>query len=95
MCIAIWFDGLGPKTGAEYLIWQRGFSEQLWLAPASRVWQMPLHTICRRTKIDGAYSRGHDTPAKTTNHARHAKQSYICNKYEIVEKGHENRAKKK
>ena len=52
-------------------------------------------TICRRDKIDGAYSRGHDTPAKTTDHARHAKHSFVCNKYEIVEKGHENRAKKK
>ena len=45
-----------------------------------------------QAKINGAYSRGHDTPAKTTNHAKH---SCVCNKYEIVEKGHENSAKKK
>ena len=51
--------------------------------------------ICRRAKIDGAYSRAHDTSAKKTYHAIHAKHSNVCNKYGIVEKGHENRAKKK
>ena len=29
-------------------------------------------SICRLAKIDSAYSRGHDAPAKTTNHTRHA-----------------------
>ena len=29
-------------------------------------------SVCRLAKVDGAYSRGHDTPAKTTNHSRHA-----------------------
>ena len=31
---------------------------------------------------------------KQPNHARHVKHSNVCNKYEIVGKGHENRAKK-
>ena len=33
-------------------------------------------SICRLAKIDSAYSRGHDAPAKTTNHTRHASCKY-------------------
>ncbi|MEW8546314.1 MAG: hypothetical protein AB2693_22585 [Candidatus Thiodiazotropha sp.] len=34
-------------------------------------------TVCREAKIDSAYARGHDKPAKTTNHSRHASCKYL------------------
>ena len=29
-------------------------------------------SVCRLAKVNGAYARGHDTPAKTTSHTRHS-----------------------
>lgn len=33
-------------------------------------------SVCRNAKLDTAYARGHDVPAKTTNHDRHVTCKY-------------------
>lgn len=33
--------------------------------------------VCRGAKLDNAYARGHDQPAKTTNHQRHGLCKYL------------------
>ena len=90
MSIAIWLNGLGPKPALS-----TKFDKEI--PQSSNDWHQQAESgKWHCTQYAGVpKSRGHDTPAKTTNHARHAKHSYVCNKYEIVEKGHENRAKKK
>ena len=34
-------------------------------------------TVCRSANVDGAYNHGHEKPAKTTNHLRHAACKYL------------------
>ena len=80
-----WLLGLGPKPGTpkrkaenapESESPSKKFTKEV--TQTSFDWYSQDETgkwhcsICRQAKVDGAYSRGHDTPAKTTNHARHA-----------------------
>lgn len=83
MSIANWLTGLGPKPGckrkadaqesdspSKKFVKEASQSSFDWYKQdESGKWHC---AVCRLAKIDGAYSRGHDTPAKTTNHARHA-----------------------
>ena len=60
------------EDASEKEIYERSFPEQRRL-----VYARQGCSICRLAKVDGAYSRGHDTPAKNTNHTRYNQLTYI------------------
>ena len=96
MSLVNWLSGTGPKPGLKRKLDDATESESesgpdkkkkpkemaqknfdWYKQDESGKWHC---TICRVAKLDNAYAKGHDTPAKTTNHSRHSacKYGFLC-----------------
>lgn len=89
MSLENWLVGLAPKPGYKRKAddepssspSKKRFTKELnqdsfswYKLDAEGKWHC---SVCREAKIESAYARGHDTPAKTTNHSRHAGCKYL------------------
>ena len=90
MSLANWLSEVGPKPGTKRKIdvdsdaespskrkFTKGFSQKnfdWYQLDDTGKWHC---NVCRQASIENAYARGHDTPAKTTNHTRHASCKYF------------------
>lgn len=91
MSLENWLLGLSPKPGTkrkadaefEAPSPKRKFTKELsqnsfdwYVLDEAGLWHC---SVCREAKNDSAYAKGHENPAKTTNHSRHASCKYWGN----------------
>lgn len=83
MSLHAWLTGESPKPGGKRKLEdnaiespRKKFSKEItqnsfewYQMDSDKKWHC---TVCRAANMDNPYSRGHEKPAKTTNHLRHA-----------------------